>query len=96
MRTNSLLKVVGGLLVLLVAGFMTITGSRMWHQTYDTTEPINPLRAVKVSEGDLQSASPCAQEVVGALLHQNLAPTRSKLFYTEWECRIAAKKFAIL
>lgn len=61
-------------------------------QTYDTSEGVNPLSAILVSDADLRSASACASDVIGTEMRQGLSPTRSRLFYAEWRCDIAARK----
>ena len=77
------------MLAILIMACIGAGGIKLWYQTYDPTEALNPLSVVPVSETDLQSASVCARDIIGAELRQGLSPSRSKLFYTEWQCDIA-------
>lgn len=79
--------------LLCVVGY-AICAVKVWRQTYDPAEAMNPMSAVPVSGADLQLASACARDVVGAEMRQGLSPTRSKLFYAEWRCDIAARNSA--
>lgn len=80
------------IIVSVVGCFLVFAGVSAWRDTYDPGREVNPLSAVPVSGADLEGASACAQDVIGAEIRQGMVPSRSKLFYTEWRCQIVANE----
>lgn len=78
-------------LLLTLGAIVVCLGINAWNETYDPGRGVTPISAVPVTDTDLVQASLCARDVIGAEIRQGLEPTRSKLFYAEWRCEIAAR-----
>lgn len=93
LKTNAM-RYTGISVAVMLALFVVYYAVQLAKATYDPNyEPrINPNSAIRVTVEDLQEASLCAQDIIGAEMKHGFSKTRSDLFWVEFKCGFSNNK----